>query len=76
MDPERWCSSRQEAVVCTKIPPFDTSEGCVWENDPQLDGSLRLSEVMSIQPSPAGRASKTAATWKTVGSCVFHTLSG
>lgn len=54
MDPERWCSSRQEAVVCTKIPPFDTSEGCMWENDPQLDGSLRLSEVMSIQPSPAG----------------------
>lgn len=70
--------------VCTEIPPLDTSEGCVWENDQQLDGSLRLSEVVkagedlgviSIQQSPAGRTSKRAATWKTVGSCIFHTLS-
>lgn len=60
--------------VCTEIPPFDTSEGCVWENDPQLDGSLRLSEVImagkdlgdiSIQQPPGG----------TVGSCIFNTLS-
>lgn len=49
--------------MCTEIPPVDTSEGCVWENDLQLGGSLRLSEVakagedlgvISIQQSPAG----------------------
>lgn len=57
----------------TEMPPFDTSEGCVWENDLQLDGSLAGKDlgVVSIQPSPAGRTSKRVATWKTVGSCGF-----
>lgn len=63
--------------MCTEIPPVDTSEGCVWENDLQLGGSLRLSEVVKAGEDLGGHqyTSKRAATWKTVGSCIFHTLS-